>query len=287
MATKIYTKNYARMVADIFTTQQHFFNTFGGGLQTATDAEYNNDFLNLKVSPTNVVIQEYSTDENVAFGTGTGSTSRFGQRQEIKSIDKTVPYDKPIAIHEGIDRFTVNDNYQQIIAERTGLHARKWVEHLNQYMAKALNENAGKELQTSLTEEAISKAFFDARKQFVNNKVSNGITWTAYVTADVYNVLIEHQLTVSFKGSNANIGDQNIDKFKGFVLRELPDEYFTEGVCAIFVPDNIGVVGLGVEVYRLIDSADFNGVAIQGAGKLAKYIPDENKKVIIKATVAA
>ncbi|WP_243343224.1 capsid protein [Anaerococcus sp. AGMB09787] len=287
MATKIYTKNYAKMVADIFTTQQHFFNTFGGGLQTAADAEYNENFLELKVSPTNVVIQDYDTGENVAFGSGTGNSSRFGERQEIKSIDKTVKYDNPIAIHEGIDRFTVNDNYQQIIAERAGLHARKWVEYLNKYMADALNENAGKELTTSLTEEAISKLFFEARKEFVNKKVSTGIAWTAYVTADVYNILVESKLTTTSKITAANIGEHTVSKFKGFVLRELPDEYFSENVCAIFVPDNVGVVGLGLEVYRLIDSPDYNGVAIQGAGKLAKYIPDENKAVIIKATIAA
>ena len=116
MAIKVYTTNYQKMIEKIFETKQHFFNTFGGGLQTAEGAEYNEDFMKIKVSPTNVVINKYDMGENVAFGTGTGNSNRFGPRQEIKSVDKTVPYDEPIAIHEGIDRFTVNDIPEQVLS---------------------------------------------------------------------------------------------------------------------------------------------------------------------------
>lgn len=286
MAMKIYSKKYKQVIEKIFETKQHFFNTFGGGLQVAEGAEYDKDFLHLKISPTNVVINKYDMGENVAFGTGTGNSNRFGPRQEIKSIDKAVQYDEPIAIQEGLDRFTVNDIPAQVLAERAALHAEKWVEYLNQYMSKILDTNAGETKQVALTEEALIKLFFESRKTFINKKVSKSRTWNAYVTPDVYDILINSKLATTAKNSSANVDEQILYKFKGFVLRELPEEYFQKNTTSIFVPDNIGVVGLGIDTYRTIDSADYNGVAIQGAGQLANYVPEDNKVAIIKAQIA-
>lgn len=286
MAMKIYSKKYKEVIEKIFETKQHFFNTFGGGLQVAEGAEYDQDFLHLKISPTNVVINKYDKGENVAFGDGTGNSNRFGPRQEIKSIDKAVKYDEPIAIHEGIDRFTVNDIPAQVLAERAALHAEKWIEYLNDYMSKILDNNAGETKQSAMTEEALIKLFFEARKEFVNKKVSKSRIWNAYVNSDVYDILINSKLATTAKNSSANVDEQTLNKFKGFILRELPEEYFQENTAAIFVPDNIGVVGLGIDTYRTIDAADFNGVTIQGAGQLANYVPEDNKAAIIKAQIA-
>lgn len=286
MAMKIYSKNYKQVIEKIFETKQHFFNTFGGGLQVAEGAEYDSEFLHLKISPTNVVINKYDKGENVAFGDGTGNSNRFGPRHEIKSVDKSVKYDEPIAIHEGLDRFTVNDIPAQVLAERAALHAEKWVEYLNQYMSKILDTNAGETKQVALTEDALIKLFFESRKTFVNKKVSKSRTWNAYVTPDVYDILINAKLATTAKNSSANVDEQTLNKFKGFVLRELPEEYFQKNTTAIFVPDNIGVVGLGIDTYRTIDAADFNGVTIQGAGQLANYVPEDNKVAIIKAQIA-
>ncbi|MBM0046865.1 capsid protein [Anaerococcus sp. mt242] len=287
MAVKIYDMQFVKTVADIFETRQHFFRTFGGSLQTAAGAEYDKDFLKLKISDTDVVIQDYSTDPNVAFESGTANSSRFGPRHEIKSTDATVGYDKPLALHEGIDNFTVNDNASQVLADRTGLHAIEWIEQLNVYMSKLLSKNAGKTLTTSLTEDAVTNLFYEARKEFVNMKVAKNITWMAYVTPELYNLLIDSKLATTAKNSSANIDEQEIYKFKGFVLEELPEEYFQEGDVAIFVPDNIGVVGIGLQTYRILDATDFYGVTIQGAGQTASYIPEKNKKAIIKAQVGA
>ena len=287
MAEKKYTMQFAGIVADIFETRQHFFRTFGGSLQTAAGAEYDKDFLKLKISDTDVVIQDYSTDPNVAFESGTDNSSRFGPRHEIKSTDATVGYDKPLSLHEGIDNFTVNDNASQVLAERTGLHAIEWIEQLNVYMSKLLSKNAGKTLTTSLTEDAVTNLFYEARKEFVNMKVAKNITWMAYVTPELYNLLIDSKLATTAKNSSANIDEQEIYKFKGFVLEELPEEYFQKGDVAIFVPDNIGVVGIGLQTYRILDATDFYGVTIQGAGQTASYIPEKNKKAIIKAQIGA
>lgn len=287
MAIKIYTKQYVGLLQNVFKTKQHFMRTFGGALQTKDGITNKDKFMTLKVSDTDVTVQSYSTDGNVGFSTGTGKSSRFGDRKEIISTDMDVPYEAPLAIHEGVDNFTVNDNADQVISERTALHAEAWVEYLNGLLSKTLSDNASKTLTGTLDEAGLSKLFAEAHKTFINNKVSSDITWVAYVNADVYNLLVEHKLTTTAKRSTANIEDQNIQKFKGFVLVELPDEYFQKGEQVVFAADNIGVVGVGIEVYRLIDAEDFAGIAIQAAAKYGKYIPEKNKKAILKAKITA
>lgn len=283
MATKFYTSQYAGLIADVFKKKQHFLNTFGGRLQTKDGETFNDEFLKLKISDTDVVIQKYDMGENVAFGTGTGNSSRFGNRKEIKSVDKTIEYEAPLAIHEGVDKMTVNDNAEQIIQERSGLHAEAWTEELNKLLSKAISDNAGDTITGVMKEDDIVKAFNDAHKKFINNHVSKDIAWTAYVNPDVYAILIDSKIATTAKHSEADVDNHNIIKFKGFNIVELPEEYFQKGEQIYFAADNVGVVGIGIEIYRLIDSEDFNGVAIQSAAKYGKFIPEKNKKAIIKA----
>lgn len=283
MATKVYTKQYAGLLKDVFKKKQHFLNTFGGKLQVKDGITNKDKFMTLKISDTDVVIQKYDMGENVAFGTGTGNSNRFGNRKEIKSIDMDVEYEAPLAIHEGVDGFTVNDNADQVIDERSGLHAEAWTEELNGLLSKAISDNAGETLTGALKEDDVIKAFNDAHKKFINNHVSKDITWTAYVNTDVYTILVDSKLTNVGKRSGVNIDNQELDKFKRFVIDELPDEYFQKGEQIYFAADNVGAAGVGIEVYRLIDSEDFNGIAIQSAAKYGKYIPEKNKKAIIKA----
>ena len=101
----------------------------------------------MKTSDTDVVIQEYSIDANVGFGTGTGNSSRFGERKEVKSVDTTVAYDGLLAINEGIDDFTVNDIPDQIVAERLALHGVAWAQHIDNFLGKVLSEAASEELR--------------------------------------------------------------------------------------------------------------------------------------------
>ena len=285
MAIKIYTKEYAGMLQDIFEKKAYFMRAFGGALQTKDGVKDNENFLELKTSDTDVVIQTYSTDANVGFGTGTANTTRFGVRKEIKSVDTQVPYEAPMAIHEGIDDVTVNDIPAQVVAERLALHAVAWAEYADNLMGKALSDQASETLTGELTEAGVTALFAEAHKKFVNNKVSQSVDHVAYVTADVYNFLIDSGLATSGKQSSANIDNQTIFKFKGFVLVELPDDKFQEGEQALFVADNVGVAGIGVQVTRALDSEDFAGVALQGAGKYGKFIPTKNEKAILKATL--
>lgn len=282
MAIKLYDKEFKKILPKVYEVNQQFLNAFGGTIQIK-DGVSNSDFLTLKTTDTDVVLQDYDTSEDVAFGEGTGSSSRFGDRKEIKSIDKTVKYEAPLSIHEGIDNFTVNDIPEQVISERAMLHAEQWTEYVSKLLSKAISENASHTLTAELTEEGVINAFTVARKTMLNYKVSKNITKRAYVTADVYNLIVESKLATTSKNSGANIDNQEILKFKGFVIEELADEYFQEGENIYFVADNVGVVGVGISVYRVLDSEDFNGVAIQSAAKYGKYIPEDNKKAIIKA----
>ena len=283
MAIKLYTKQYAGIVPDLFESRTHFLRSFGGTVQVHADAEYNDKFLTLKTTDTDVTIQAYNTGANVAFGTGTGSTSRFGERHEVKSVDTTVEWETPLAIHDGIDRFTVNDIPEQVVAERLALHGAAWAEHVDGMLGKALSDNASETLTGELTEEGVIQAFADARKKFVNNKVSRNVAWVAYVNTDVFNLLVDSKLATTAKNSSANIDNQTLYAFKGFLLQEIQDDAFQVGEQIYFAADGVGVVGIGIEVTRVLDSEDFNGVALQGAGKYGKYIPTKNQKAILKA----
>lgn len=284
MAIKLYTKQYAGMLPELFVKKSAFLRAFGGTIQTLQGAEADANFLNLKTTDTDVVIQAYSTGAAVAFGAGTGSTNRFGVRKEVKSTDTQVPFDTPLSIHEGIDSFTVNDIPEQVVAERLALHAVAWAEHYDDIMSALLSTSASATLtETRLSEDGVTNAFAEARKKFVNNGVSNSIAWVAYVTADVYNFLIDSKLATTAKNSSANVDEQTLYKFKGFELVELPDAKFQTGDNVYFVADGVGVAGVAIPVARTMDSEDFAGVALQAAGKLGKYIPDKNKKAILKA----
>lgn len=284
---KIYTQQYAGMLPNIFEAKSAYLRAFGGSIQTIVGAEADEDYLKLKISDTDVVIQNYSTDPNVAFGTGTGNSNRFGPRKEVKSIDMQVPFDAPLSIHEGIDRYTVNDIPEQVVAERLALHAVAWAERYDSIMKTVISEQASATLTGDLSEAGVTKLFADARKAFVNNKVSNSIAWVAYVTADVFNFLIDSELAKTDKNSSVNIDAQAMYKFKGFELVELPDDKFVATENAYFVADGVGQAGVAIPVARTFESEDFAGVALQGSGKLGKFIPEKNEKAILKATLTA
>lgn len=287
MAIKLYTKQYAGMVPNLFESRTHFLRSFGGTVQVHSDAEYNDKFLTLKTSDTDVTIQAYNTDANVGFGTGTGNSSRFGPRHEVKSVDTTVEWETPLAIHDGIDRFTVNDIPSQVVAERLALHGVAWAEYVDGLLGKALSDNADRTIAGELTEEGVIAAFVEARKDFVNNKVSRNVAWVAYVNTDVFNLLIDSKLATTSKNSSANVDNQTLYAFKGFLLQEIQDDAFETGEQIYFAADGVGVVGIGIETARVLDSEDFNGVALQGAGKYGKFIPEKNKKAILKAALTA
>ena len=165
------------------------------------------------------------------------------------------------------------------------MHGVAWAQHVDGLPGKAISDNASETLTGELTEAGVTKLFADAHKKFVNNGVSDAIAHVAYVTADVLNFLIDSDLAKTDKNSSANVDEQTLYKFKGFILIELPDAKFQTGENTYFVADSVGVAGVGIQVARAMDSEDFAGTALQAAAKYGKYIPENNKKAILKATL--
>ena len=83
--------------------------------------------------------------------------------------------------------------------------------------------------------------------------------------------------------------------FKGFVLEQIPDSDFAKTTVAIegtdtqcqdiayFYVQHIGKAYLGISTSRTIESEDFDGVALQGAGKGGQWVSNDNQKAIAKA----
>lgn len=283
MSIKYYTKQFAGVLPTLFEKKTAFLRSFGGLVQVKAGAEADVNFLVLKTTNSAVVIQNYSTDAAVAFEAGTGNSNRFGKRTEIKSVDTTVAYEKPLAIHEGVDNFTVNDIPEQVVAERLALHASSWAGHVDKLLGKAISDAASETLEADLTADGVTKLFADAHKKFVNNDVSENIAHVAYVNADVYNLLVDSGLTTTAKNSTVNIDNQTVEKFKGFVIVEMADSKMQTDELAYFVADGVGVAGVGVQVARAMDSETFAGTLLQAAAQYGKYIPEDNKKAILKA----
>lgn len=283
MSIKYYTTQLAGILPDLFVKKSAFLRAFGGTLQVQTGVKQGDTFMTLKTNDTDTVIQTYSTDPNVAFGTGTGNSNRFGERQEIIVRDMKVDFDAPLAIHKGIDGFTVNDIAESVVAEELTKNSVAWTQYVDGLLGKLISDKASETFTGALTVDDVTKVFNDAHKKFVNNGVSEAIGHIAYVTAEVYNLLVDSGLATTAKNSAVNVDANTLPRFKGFDLVELPETKFQTGEQIYFVAENIGVAGIGLQVARTFDSEDFAGVAIQAAAQYGKYVPDANTKAILKA----
>lgn len=294
MAIKSYSKNFIGVLPEVYKKRAYFLEVFGT-VQAVDGVSDNENYLILKTEDQDVVIQTYDTGTNVGFGTGTGKTSRFGNRREIKSKTTTVPYEKPLAIHEGIDKMTVNDKFDEQIAKRSIKHAEAWTENVSQMLADNLIKEGTDIQKDSITFKEIDEAFNQVSKEYVNLGVDTTHTWLVYVTPDVYQALVDSDKLTSVKGSTVNLDRNEVNMYKGFVIFNTPDRFFADTPEAksgrkahmIFSVSGIGKVGVGVSTYRAIDSEDFDGVAIQSSAKYGKYIPEDNKKVVKVVTTAS
>jgi hypothetical protein len=112
-------------------------------------------------------------------------------------------------------------------------------------------------------------------------------TRKAKVTSDLYNAIVDHPLMTTAKGSSANIDENGVVKFKGFIIQEVPDEMFQAGECCYAYIEGVGKAFTGINTARTVESEDFDGVALQGAGKAGEYILPDNKKAVVKVTITA
>ena len=288
LAVARYQRQFRDLLQAVFGVQSYFGDFFAGGLEALDGVSEAATAFSVKTSDIPVVVGTYNTGANVAFGTGTSNSTRFGPRTEIIYVNTDVPYTWSWAYHEGIDRFTVNNNMQSAIADRLELQAQAKTRMFNRHHADFIASIAGHtEPLASYGDDAVL-ALFDTLDAYYVNIEAVG-SRVAKVNPALYNAIVNHPLTVTSKNSTANIDSNNIVRFKDFAIQAIPDAMLTAGetptaYAAYVYITNVGKAFTGINTVRTIESEDFDGVALQGAGKAGEYIINDNKKAVVKVT---
>lgn len=279
-----YQKEFRQLLQAVFQSRAYFRDFFGGGIEALDGVEHNKTAFSVKTSDIAVVVgSEYSKDPNVAFGTGTSKSTRFGDRTEIIYVDTDVPYTWEWVYHEGIDRFTVNNDFNAAIADRLDLQAQAKIAQFNKQHGKFISDSAGHaETLTGYTNEAVLKLFNDLSNYYVNKEVVG--TKVAKVVPELYNAIVDHPIATTGKHSGANVDQNSILMFKGFQIEEIPEAMFQTGEVAYTYVTGVGKAFTGINTARTIESENFDGVALQGAGKAGEYILPDNKPAVVKIT---
>lgn len=281
-----YQKDFKELLKAVFEKQAYFADFFGGTIEALDGVQEKDHAFYVKTSDIPVVVGEtYSKDENTAFGTGTGKSSRFGDRKEIIYADTPVDYGWGWVIHEGIDRHTVNQDFDTAVADRLELHARAKTNLFNQKHGKFISGNAAKTISggAAVTKDNVGDVFAQLDAYYTDIEAVG--TRIAKVSSAVWNAIIDSGLAVSSKGSGVNIDQNTIEDFKGFKVSKIPTAMLQPKEVIYTYIENIGKAFTGIETTRTIESEDFDGVALQGAGKAGEYVLPDNKKAIAKVTV--
>lgn len=286
LAAKSYQLAFKNLLQAVFKKQAYFADFFGGEIEALDGVQENETAFYVKTSDIPCVFGDgYNKDENVAFGTGTGKSSRFGERTEVIYSNTPVNYTWGWNFHEGIDRHTVNTNLESAVADRLELQAIAKTQKFNLKHGAFISASAGKtETLAGYTPDAVL-ALFNALSKYFTNIEAVGVK-KAKVKSDLYNAIVDHPLMTSSKGSSANIDENGVAKFKGFIIEEVPDSMFTGIDCCYAYIAGVGKAFTGINTARTIESEDFDGKALQGAGKAGEYILPDNKKAVVKVTFA-
>lgn len=276
LPVRVYSKQFLQLLSTVYQSQSVFMPTFGA-LQALDGVSNNAVAFSVKTNSMAVVVGEYSTDTNTAFGTGTSKSSRFGDMKEVIYTDTDVPYTANWAIHEGLDQMTVNNDLDAAVADRLNLQAQAKTRQFNVAMGKALAA-AGNDLG-KITD--INTLFETVVEKYTDLEVIAPVR--AYVTATVYNSIIDLANVTTAKNSAVNIDTNGMVSFRGITITKVPTQYMG-GKAVIFAPDNIARLFTGINITRTIQAIDFAGVELQGAGKYGTFILDDNKKAIFTAT---
>lgn len=283
-AVRRYEKQYAGILSTVFGVNTAFSGALSP-IQILDGVQENAKAFSVKTNATPVVIgEEYKTGANDGgFGDGTGAKSRFGDVTEIKYQNTDVEYDYTLTIHEGLDRYTVNNDFQAAIADRLKLQSEAQTRRINKRIGKYLSDNAGKTEQLADFDEAtVRKLFNDVNAYYINNEVTAPIT--IYLRPELYNAIIDMTANTTSKGSSVSLDSNGLLRYKGFTLVETPAQYFDTGVVAVFSPDGIVIPFVGISTTRTIEATEFDGVLLQAAAKGGTYVLDDNKKAIVKVT---
>lgn len=279
LPVRVYSKQFLQLLSTVYQSQSVFTPTFGA-LQALDGVSNNSVAFSVKTNDVAVVVGEYNTDADTAFGTGTSNSSRFGEMKEVIYSDTDVPYTAGWAIHEGLDQMTVNNDLDAAVADRLNLQAQAKTRLFNVAMGEALAA-AGTDLGAV---DDVNALFESAVEKYTDLEVIAPVR--AYVTATVYNAIIDLANVSTAKNSAVNIDTNGVLSFRGIAITKVPTQYMG-GKAIIFAPDNIARLFTGINIARTIQAIDFAGVELQGAGKYGTFILDDNKKAIFTATPKA
>lgn len=282
-----YQMDFKKLLQAVFKSHAYFGDFFGGGIEALDGVQHNETAFYVKTSDIPVVVGTgYDKGADVAFGAGTGKSNRFGERTEIIYTDTPVNYTWGWNFHEGIDRHTVNNNFDAAVADRLELQAIAKTRMFNAKHSAFISASAGKaETIAGYTADAVLELFNKLHAYFVNIEAVG--TKKAKVNTLLYNAIVDHPLSTTAKGSGANVDNNTILRFKGFEIEEVPDAMFTGNeVCYAYIA-GIGKAFTGINTARTIESEDFDGKALQGAGKAGEFVLEDNKKAIVKVTNTA
>lgn len=282
---RTYQKQFKELLTAVFEKKAYFKDFFVNETIEALDGvQHNKTAFSVKTSDIPVAVTTYSNDANVAFGTGTAKSSRFGERTEVIYSDTDVDYTWEWAFHEGLDRHTVNNDLSAALADRLELQAIAKTEKFNANHGKFISDSATETLELAdYKPESVLKLFNELSKYFINVGATG--EKAVKVNADLYNAIVDHPLMTTGKNSGTNIDENSVIKFKGFVVEEVPDALFQKGEGCYAYIKHIAKAFTGINTTRAIESEDFDGLALQGAGKAGEFIPDDNKKAVVKVTV--
>ena len=175
---------------------------------------------------------------------------------------------------------TVNNDLDAAVADRLNLQAQAKTRQFNIAMGNALSE-AGTDLGAV---DDVNALFESVVEKYTDLEVIAPVR--AYVTAAVYNAIIDLANVTTSKNSAVNIDTNGMLSFRGIAITKVPTQYMG-GKAVIFAPDNIARLFTGINIARTIQAIDFAGVELQGAGKYGTFILDDNKKAIFTATPKA
>jgi len=282
LAVRSYVPQYSALLPAVFASKAAFSKAFAP-VQVLDGISHNATAFSVKTTATPVVVGNYAKGANTGgFGTGEDG-SRFGAMTEVIYSDTDATYDYELAIHEGIDRHTVNNDLLQAVADRLDLQTQAQVRKMNVRYGAFLDANAGETLELANYEDASVIALFNAISKYkVNTEIDSDLT--AYVTSDLYNAVVDLASNTTAKNSSVSIDTNGVVKYKGTFIEETADAYFTGDTIAYVTANSIVIPFVGIEEARTIEATQFSGVEIQASSKGGAFILDDNKKAIIKVT---
>ena len=296
-SARSYSKEFAQLLPAVFGVRSYFGDFFGGTIETLDGITNKDTAFSVKTSDVACVVATgtlgksgtpaYKTGKNVAMGTGADGRSRFGDITEIVYTDTDVPYTWDWVFHEGIDRHNVNADFDSAVLDRIELQSQKQVDVFNAHHSAFISASAGiKQKSTAMpTAETVVAVFNELNKAFVNAGAVG--TKVAKVKPDVYAAIVDTNLMTTEKGSNVNIDKNEVKMFKDFVIDQIPEAAFQNNDCIYAYITNVGKAFTGIETARTVETEDFDGVKLQGAGKAGEWILPDNKAAVAKVTVGA